>query len=594
MTKRKAPKINYYANKAIRKDEEPIVCAMDVETDGLGGRLLSVQWGSFLGVKDDISENAMQNFIADLLKMPEPAIWYSHFASYDWRYLIGELQKIEGVQLDFGMRTHTDIYEIRLTVNEEKYILRDSYAIFPHPLAQLSKQFCPELPKLDLDFEKEKFDPQNEHHRAYARRDIEILLTGLPRYFELLKTHFSVWPSGTVAGTALKSWQRHIGENIYNASKYDAHELFIRQGYYGGLVFLTTDATQYDAITVDRNSSYPASMMEKGVPYGRIYECTDFESERMGIYRVRVQAPDDLIVPIIPARNNRGAMRWLSGTFDTVCTSSELIFAANHGYEILKVYDGLAFEERIFPFNEFIELCMFIRQNFPGVALEFVAKLLQNALYGKFGSRRERLKLLSALTANPEELLDCIPLDDFGEFYTRVELDTEMRCMPAWAAFTTAHARLSLLQQVYSIGPENVYYGDTDSITFKKGFEHLVDIGPEYGQWKIEKEWREFRAIAPKVYSGILASDVGKKHKAGDYLGAAKGLPRKGLTQDTLRELLETGESEVSALSLASLKTHLKRGGSEASLLTRRSSTIANSVNFESRGNGIVRAKIAA
>lgn len=584
--KRKAPKITYYANKAIRMDEEPIVCALDVETDGLGGKLLSVQWGTFLGVKDSIAEDAMQQFIDDLLQFPEPAIWYSHFASYDWRYLIGELQKIPGVEIDFGMRTHTDIYEIRLRVDGNKYTLRDSYAIFPHPLSALSERFCPELPKLDLDFEKEKFDPQNPEHRAYGRRDIEILLTGLPRFFQMVKTHFEVWPSGTVAGTALKSWQRHIGDEIYNCSKYDERELFIRQGYYGGLVFLTTDRTQYDAVTVDRNSSYPAAMTTNGVPYGRVFECRDFEDGRMGMYRCRVKAPSDLIIPIIPARNSKGAMRWQSGEFDTVCTSSELIFAANNGYEVMRVYEGLAFEERIFPFNEFIDKCKFIRQNFKGEALEFIAKLLQNALYGKYGSRRERLKLLSALTSEPEELMDCVPLDELGDFYTKSELDVDMRCMPAWAAFTTAHARLSLLQQAYNIGPENVYYGDTDSLTFKKGFEHLVDIGSDYGQWKVEKHWAEFRAIAPKVYSGILDD--------GSYKGAAKGLPKKAVNEGVLRQLLEQGASEVSAMSLASLKSHLKNGGSEAVILTRKSSTIENSVNFERGQNGAVRVKIAA
>ena len=71
-------------------------------------------------------------------------------------------------------------------------------------------------------------------------------------------------------------------------------------------------------------------------------------------------------------------------------------------------------------------------------------------------------------------------------------------------------------------------------------------------------------------------------------------MPRKAVDAGVLRELLETGESEVSALSLASLKSHLKNGGSAATVLTRRSSTIENSVNFERGQNGAVRVKIAA
>lgn len=71
-------------------------------------------------------------------------------------------------------------------------------------------------------------------------------------------------------------------------------------------------------------------------------------------------------------------------------------------------------------------------------------------------------------------------------------------------------------------------------------------------------------------------------------------MPRKAVDQRVLRELLETGQSEVSALSLASLKSHIKNGGSHAVTLTRKSSTLDHSVNFEIHPGGIVRAKIAA
>lgn len=588
MTKRKAKKIDYYGAKAVRQDDDIVVCALDVETRGLGGELLMVQWGDYTGtISTATGSDAMHKFIDAFFEMPSPAIWYSHFASYDWRYLLGILSKIEGIEIDIGMRTHTDIYEIRVIKDGEKFILRDSYAIFPHPLKSLAEHFCPELPKLDLDFDKEEFDPENAEHVRYAKRDIEILLTGLPRYFEMVKEHFSVYPTGTVAGTSLKSWQRHIGDEIYNCSKWGGEEIFIRDGYYGGLVFLTTDQTQYDVETYDKNSSYPDSMVRYGVPYGRAFECKDFESGKMGIYRVRVKTPDDLTIPILPGRNAKGGMRWQRGEFDTTCTSSELIFAANQGYEILQVYSGLAFESRVFPFSEYINLCKFIRQNFKGEALEMVAKLLQNSLYGKYGSRRERLKVLHAASiTDPEELLDTLPMDEFGEWLVRSELDEEMRCMPHWAAFITAHSRLSLLQTAYTVGVENVIYGDTDSLTIKKGYAHLIDVGNEYGQWKHEKSWREFRAIAPKVYAGILDN--------GEYKGAAKGLPRKQVTQDVLRELLETGGSEVEALSLPSLKTHIKKGGSSAVVLRRKSSTINNSVNFERDSTGKIRVKLAA
>jgi hypothetical protein len=214
---------------------------------------------------------------------------------------------------------------------------------------------------------------------------------------------------------------------------------------------------------------------------------------------------------------------------------------------------------------------------------------MQNSVYGKFGSRRERFRLMAAHMMTEDEINDSEPWGDTGNWYVkRKELDEEMRCMPVWAVFITAHARLRLLQAVYSSGVENVIYGDTDSITLKAGpHESNIESGLEYGQWKREKEWKEFRAIAPKVYSGILVD--------GKRIGAAKGLPRKNLDDGHWKSLLEDGRASAQALSLASLRVSLKtREIKPAHTLLRKSSTLTNSTNFEALQNGIVRAKIAA
>ncbi len=577
-------KIDYYASKAVRGEDDIIVGAIDVETDGLGGKLLMVQWGinGGDGIKVATGPDMVRELFADVLEWPSPCVWYSHFAQYDWRYFL-EFFIEENYEIEIGMRTDTDIYEIRIINQDGKFILRDSYALWPKTLNDLAKTFCPEIPKLEIDIEN--FDINNPDHVAYAKRDIEILLLGMPRLAELCVTLFGVNPGPTTAGTALKAWQRSLGKDeIYNASEYGPREEFIRQAYYGGLVFLTDTRVISDAETYDINSSYPANMCKHGVPYGSTYETTEYQNGQMGIYRCRVRAPNNLIVPILPARNSRGGMRWYRGEFETVCTNIELIFAAKHGYEILEIYEGIAFEEVVFPFNEFIEHCKYLRTEFKGQAVEALAKLMQNSLYGKFGSRRERLRMISGIHGDEDDLIGASPYDVNGNWYTKKELDEEMRCLPQWAVFITAHARLTLLSQIYKIGPENVIYGDTDSITVRKGFAHLIDVGDEYGQFKFEKAWQKFRAIAPKVYSGILAD--------GTFKGAAKGLPRKGITDKNWRELLEDGTSQATALSLSSLRVAMKTGKvKKAHELIRVSSSLKNSSNFVALPDGKIRLK---
>lgn len=582
-------KIDYYARKAVMDiDADIMVGAIDVETEGLGGKLLMVQWGIMGEVKVSTSENMVKEMFDEVMRFPKPVVWYSHFAQYDWRYFLDYLVE-SGYEIYPDMRTDTDIYQIRIINQDgETIVLRDSYALWNSPLEKLATTFCPEIPKLSIDIEN--FDPSNPEHVAYAKRDVQILLIGLPRLFDLISEHFDVVAGATTAGTALKAWQKSLAkEEIYNASEYGEQEEFIRQAYYGGLVFLTSNKAHENCITFDINSSYPSVMDEFGVPYGRIAYSDDYMSGMPGIYRCRVRSPENLIVPILPARNERGAMRWYKGEFDTCVTNQELIFAAKHGYEILEIYEGMCFEKMVFPFSDFISHCKMLRECYKGLSEEALAKLMQNSLYGKFGTRRQRLRMMQAGNMTEEDMIGAQPYDKDGMWYVKKEQDEEMRCLPQWAVFITAHARLKLLSTIYKIGPENVLYGDTDSITIKSGFEHLVDSGSNYGQWKLEKHWKVFKAIAPKVYVGVLSDD--KFVTVGNWKGAAKGLPRKGISDKNWQELLVDGTSSAKTMSLASLRVAIKNGVKPAHEMTRRSSDLENSSNFKAGENGDVRVK---
>jgi DNA polymerase elongation subunit (family B) len=581
----KSKRKKYYAAKTLRDDDEIIFAAFDTETEGLGGRLLMVQWGIFGKVDYATGPDMVARFFEVFLNYPSPVIWYGHFAQYDWRYLLDYVIE-HALDVEIGMRTDNDIYEIRIKREDgQTCIMRDSFALWNSSLEKLAESFCPEIPKLKIEIDK--FDPTDPAHIAYAKRDVEILMTGLPRLDQKINAHFGVHINATAASTALKAWQRTLDDaEIYDASEYGERELFVREAYYGGLVFLTDTAPHYDCLTFDINSSYPYVMCEYGVPYGREMESRDYCESIPGIYRVRVKAPDDLIVPILPARNEAGAMRWYRGTFDTVVTNRELIFAANHGYEILEVFEGICWEEMVFPFNALVEKCKTLRKQYRGQPEEMLAKLMQNSLYGKFGSRRERRKMFAAHSADDEDLDGAVPYDDAGAWYVKKEIDLNGRTLPAWAVFITAHARLRLLQAVYSVGVENVIYGDTDSITIKRGHGGALDVGGEYGQFKLEKEWAEFRAIAPKVYAGILRDGTRK--------GAAKGLPRKNLTAEHWRELLEDGATSASVLSLDSLRVSLKNGVRPARTLTRISSTLENSQNYETLTDNKIALKFAS
>ncbi len=565
-----------------RDSEDIIFLAWDVESQGLGGKLLSIcahdgEKNHYLAGEP---EEIIISFFNILFSRPYPHIWYAHNAQYDWRYILPYIIQSK-FEVDLNLRTDTDIYQITINREGKKYVLRDSLAIFPGTLADFAATFTPELPKLDIEIAH--FNPENPVHIQYALRDTEILREGLPRFDTTLRQDFGVGLGHTLSGTAVMAWEHSIDKN-YSASTAGDRENYIRSAYYGGLTFLTRTDQVGECETYDINSSYPAVMCGKGVPAGRGTETLEYQEKLLGIYTARVRSPENLVIPILPSRDSRGHMQWRRGEFETTATNFELGFAASQGYEILEIISGIVWEETIFPFNTFVDKCKKIRQEKRGQPSELIAKRLQNGLYGKFGTRRERMEIYRP--QNDEDTLGSNPIDEFGFFWSRKTYDENMRCRPEWAVFITAHARIALLETAYRVGVDNIICGDTDSLVILRGHANEIDLGQEYGQFKLEKSWRKFRAIAPKLYSGELAS--------GQFAGAAKGLPKKKMTDSSWRLLLAGENCMIVYDSLASLRVAMSTNYPPSELKERKSSELINSKNFENcLHSQLVRPKMA-
>lgn len=567
-----------YQRKNVRNSEIEFA-AFDTETEGLGGKLLSIQCGCMDERNFFSGPNMLEKFFEFLRCYPKPVIHYAHFAQYDWRYILDYIEKNE-IKCALSMRTERDIYQIKILgeKSSEDIIMRDSFALWPGTLKGLAESFCPDLPKLEIDIEN--YNPNNPDHREYAMRDIEILIVGLKRLDLMLREYMGVGVAATTASTAMKSWQNSLrSDEIYNGSRNGEIEDFIRSAYYGGIVFLTTTRLIVNCETFDINSSYPYVMSTMLMPDGVPVRSTRWNSAHFGIYKCVVRAPDNLVIPILPSRNKNGSMRWLSGEFETICTNVELIFAAKHGYEIIEITEGILFPLKVSPFSPFVEKCKSLRKEHKGQPPEQIAKLMQNSLYGKFGSRRERTELFHP--ENQQDELGAFPFNGSEYWFTRTQPnDEDMLVKPEWAVFITAFARLRLLETAYSVGIENIVYGDTDSLTVLAGNADKIDVGEDYGQFKLEKCWQSFRAIAPKVYVGILDN--------GEMKGRAKGMPKKSMGNQQWEELYERGVTVCDYDTLPSLFTHIKQSGSELKRVSRVSSSLNKSINFKSNDFGDV------
>ncbi len=572
------------------------ICALDFETRGLGGEPLCASY-AILDRDGKLADSGILTGpdhtarLLDLIIDAGPGkLWYAHNAQYDWRYLFDLiLDRRDGLRPEFSLRTDTDVYQIVLKPfadEKQTIILRDSQALWPGSLADLTKNFAPDHAKLTgaIDFSGgEIFDPCNQAHLDYAVRDSEALALAMYNLNVKLGELYGINMGHTSAGTAMRAWKRTIRRTYYvHAPSME----FCRRAYYGGIVFLTDTNPHENVVSYDINSSYPAVMKNRGVPYGTPVRTWQFKGEYPGIYHCRITCPDDLRIPIIPYRDHRGVTRWVTGRIETVCTNEEILFALAHGYTDLEIIHGEFWREYIYPFTEFVEKAEKIRAEYKGTPAEALVKLIQNSLYGRFGTRQERRRVF--IPESNEETIGAEPLDHRDILWSKKEFDPTVVTNPLWAAFITAWGRLAILRTVYDeVGVENVLYGDTDSLTVKSGTDtSKMRIGHEYGAYKKDKEWSVFRALAPKVYAGKFAT--GKK--AGQWGGACKGIPidsKNNFFEELFNEKIVTREYDT----LQSFWVGVKKGFVPAQIVHRVSTDIENSGSWALNEDGTIRPK---
>jgi len=578
-----------------RSDRKPYA-VLDVETDGLRGPL--VWWTATCECPGDhYAEGTDAESLWDWILRHESRdhanrehVWWAHSGGeYDYVYLLNSARaSARAREAEIAiMQSGSRVIGFKVTQGHHRTDLRDSYALLPASLERLAASFAPDLPKLDIGLhDGQRFDPSSPVHRAYARRDVESLLAVLIRFRSILAEEFKgTMPSWTGASTALRAWQQTIPEGTAYRPGHGRADAIARAGYYGGLVHLGDVAQHGPAVTVDANSMYPTAMRDGGVPIGWARPVVRYRPDLPGMYVVAVDVPTSTPFTFIPYRAG-GRLAWPTGTFPTVLTSIEIEAARARGIRV-KVRRGVVWESIGHPFSEFVGQVERLRAR--GGAYGDVGKFLGNSLYGRFGMRptHEEWRIdgndpgAGWQPASPDgmdESLDGI--------WTR-QSETHHPCMlPHWAAWITATARLRLLAYAEAIGAGSIIYTDTDSLTADAALIDAaietgrLDIGPAFGQIKVEKRWTTFKVEAPKVYSGLLPLPAGYVGPPGP-VWTAKGIRRE------LRPAAFAGETV--AWDSPNGAIHVLRGAPMMTRRERRLSRIENSAGWVAGPSGSVR-----
>lgn len=396
--------------------------------------------------------------------------------------------------------------EICFNKNEyktEKITIYDSLKILPFSVEAIAKGFNLPISKLEIDYEEKREIDHilTQQEIDYLRNDVEIMSRALLTLFNQDLRQM------TQGSNALYDYKKIVGKK--NFSKWfpiPDYDFDVRQSYKGGFTYCDPRRQGQDigeGIVLDVNSLYPAVMYDRPLPYGEgIFFEGKYEPDKL--YNLYVQMftcqfeLKENYIPTIQLKNNLSFMptAYLSSSEDeevTMCLTSvdlDLFFEHYHVYNIT-YHSGWKFKSTTGLFKEYIDKWNAVKMESTlngNKAMRTLAKLMLNALYGKF-----------ALNPNVQSK---IPYYDNGLIkYTLGDKETRNPIYIPVGTFITAWARhktITSAQKVY----DRFLYADTDSLhligtEIPKGLE----VDPvKLGAWKHESTFTRARFVRQKTY----------------------------------------------------------------------------------------------
>ena len=394
--------------------------------------------------------------------------------------------------------------------NKTKVInILDSLKIIPMEIREMPKAFGLNINKLELEYSKSRKNNYvlEETEIDYLYNDCKILALSLKSLFNQGLTHM------TQAGNAFADFK-----SFYKKKEYDRYfpppyyDSDIRQAYRGGYVFVNPKYKNKElgeGLVLDINSMYPWVMYTCLLPYGEgvffmgKYEYDEFYplyvQQFTAIFRIK-----EGYLPTVQIKHNISRFvptEYITGSGDepvALCMTSVdfKIFMEHYEIEEIEYIAGWKFKGTTELFKKYIDKWYTIKQNASregNRGLRTIAKLMLNALYGRFALRCEVKSKIPSLG------------DDGIIHYS--DSDTTVRdpvYIPV-AVFITAYARAKLISSAQSVYDRFIYC-DTDSLHIL-GTEipdNLEIDDTKLGAWKVENHFTRAKFIRAKTYIEII------------------------------------------------------------------------------------------
>ncbi len=445
----------------------------------------------------------------------------------------------------------------------------DSLAIIPLSLKEAGKTFCKDEAKVEFDLNTHEDDPRWE---VYGGQDVRTLFYALQEFHRLVEG-LGGEVGLTAPSTALKLFKRrylldtverhaHFADckgkcedmfcerQLYSLCDGTCHgclHSWIFEAYVGGRseVF---ERYGTDLHYFDLNSSYPRSMMEpmpvgkkKEISHPSLEQCTAMiDKGYVGFLECDVFIPDTCNYPPLPTKRDNKLVfdtGYLSGIWDF--EELRLLSEPEVNGTILYVRKAVFYESRPIFANMVTDIYSYrdTRSHLYNEGLSFVAKLILNSLYGKFGmaSLRESVSYVPrgaghepegstamvnySLPGATDSVSNCV----LWKTPNFVDVDY---MIPQIAAHITALSRIRLYRGILfalrrGLTPK---YGDTDSLCV----DGMLPTGTRLGEWKEEYTGYHTDECLDRGQA-IQAHDRKKTEEEGDIIGGMDYRPKRPL-----------------------------------------------------------------
>nr|DAL87771.1 MAG TPA: DNA polymerase B [Caudoviricetes sp.] len=415
---------------------------------------------------------------------------------FSFNILMSDTGQFYSMEIGFDVDAKGDLISVKII---------DSLKIIPLSVDAMSKAFGLPISKLHIDYDA---DRQQGHELTqeeieYIQNDVVIVAKSLKSLFEqnLRKQ--------TQGSNALADYKKILGaknfKRYFPIIDYDI-DADIRKSYKGGFTYLNPKYKSKqvkEGIVLDVNSLYPYVLYTQKLPYGTgIHFDGEYQPDELfNVYIQKIRCQFELKeghIPCIQLKHNLMfiSTEYLSSSNDEIIEMTltnvdlELIKQQYDLYNV-EYLGGWKFRSTDKLFKDYIDKWYAIKRQATidgNKGLRTIAKLMQNALYGKFG-------------LNPN-ICSKYPVLENGIVKYKNEKPTirDSIYIPV-ATFCTAYARYKTITSAQMVS-DRFIYADTDSLHLEgteipEGLQ-IDDV--ELGAWKIESKFTRAKFIRQKTY----------------------------------------------------------------------------------------------